>query len=118
MSDDAFASSAARFLDATKAEPTYEVVERSFMHAMTGMPQLETPTSTDNPARVFQLRIYESPGYSAAQTKIEMFNSAEIAIFRNHGLLPVFFSETLTGGTLPSLTYMLGATGQPHLTLT
>ena len=62
----------------------------------------------DNPARVFQLRIYESPGYSAAQTKIEMFNSAEIEIFRNHGLMPVFFSETLSGVTLPSLTYMLG----------
>jgi uncharacterized protein (DUF1810 family) len=107
MTDDAFATASVDFHDATKAQPKYEVVERTLMRSMTGMPQLEAPTSPDNPDRIFQLRVYESPGYSAAQTKIEMFNSAEIEIFRNHGLQPVFFSETLTGAILPSLTYML-----------
>ena len=37
-----------------------------------------------------------------------MFNDAgEIEIFRRVGLNPVFFGETLVGGKMPNLTYML-----------
>jgi hypothetical protein len=38
---------------------------------------------------------------------MEMFNSAEIAIFRRTGLRPVFFGETMVGSDMPSLTYLL-----------
>jgi len=37
-----------------------------------------------------------------------MFNTAEIKIFREVGLNPVFFGETLSGSKQPNLTYMLG----------
>jgi len=57
--------------------------------------------------RVFQLRTYESPSIKTGQKKIEMFNTAEIDIFRETGLNPVFFGETLTGDKMPNLTYML-----------
>ncbi len=36
-----------------------------------------------------------------------MFNNGEIDIFRKTGLNPVFFGETLIGGKMPNLTYML-----------
>ena len=82
------------------------------MHSFSGMPRLETPTSVANPDRVFQLRIYESPSTGTAATKVHMFNSEEIPIFRDNGLQPVFFGETLSALTtadtaLPSLTYLL-----------
>jgi hypothetical protein len=71
------------------------------------MPGVETPAK--GPGRVFQLRTYESPSVQTGQKKIEMFNDAgEIKIFREVGLNPVFFGETLFGAKLPNLTYMLG----------
>ena len=39
------------------------------MHSFSGMPRLETPTSVENPDRVFQLRIYESPSTGTNATK-------------------------------------------------
>jgi hypothetical protein len=36
-----------------------------------------------------------------------MFDDGEIAIFRRLGMSPVFFGQTLIGGNMPSLTYML-----------
>jgi hypothetical protein len=76
------------------------------MAAFAGMPKLERPT--DAPTRIFQLRTYESPSEKTGLKKIEMFNTAEIAIFRKVGLHPVFFGQTLAGTKMPNLTYMLG----------
>jgi hypothetical protein len=70
------------------------------------MPKLKRPT--DAPSRVFQLRTYESPSEKTGLKKIEMFNTAEIAVFRKVGLHPVFFGQTLAGTKMPNLTYMLG----------
>jgi hypothetical protein len=36
-----------------------------------------------------------------------MFNNGEIAIFRRAGINPVFFGQTLIGGKMPNLTYMV-----------
>ena len=36
-----------------------------------------------------------------------MFHSGEFEIFKNAGLQPVFFGDTLIGQRMPSLTYML-----------
>ncbi len=66
---------------------------------------METPI--DAPGRVFQLRTYESPSVKTGLKKIEMFNTAEIDIFRKTGLNPVFFGQTLAGEKMPNLTYML-----------
>ena len=53
------------------------------------------------------LRVYESHNERAAAKKIEMFNKAELAIFRRVGLTPVFFGATVVGAAMPNLTYLL-----------
>jgi len=105
LADEEFLSKGADFLNAPAASPAYARIESSLMVAFTGMPHLETPARSES--RVFQLRTYESPSVKTGQKKIEMFNTAEIAIFRKTGLNPVFFGETLIGEKMPNLTYML-----------
>ncbi|MCU0913054.1 MAG: NIPSNAP family protein [Planctomycetes bacterium] len=96
----------ADFLNAPAEQPAYKSVEVQLMAAFQGMPQLERPV--DAPGRIFQLRTYESPSEKTGLKKIEMFNTAEIQIFRKVGLHPVFFGQTLAGIKMPNLTYMLG----------
>lgn len=103
--DEAFMQAGAAFLDAPADNPAYKRMTSSLMLAFEGMPHLETPI--DAPGRVLQLRTYESPSIKTGQKKIEMFNTAEIDIFRKTGLNPVFFGETLVGAKMPNLTYML-----------
>jgi hypothetical protein len=106
LADDAFLAKGAAFLDAPAANPAYKRIESRLLKAFTGMPKLERPA--ESATRVFQLRTYESPSIKTGQKKIEMFNTAEIAIFRKVGLNPVFFGESLIGTKMPNLTYMLG----------
>jgi hypothetical protein len=80
-------------------------MEVQFMAAFAGMPKLERPTEAAT--RIFQLRTYESPSEKTGLKKIEMFNTAEIAIFRRVGLNPVFFGRAVAGTKMPNLTYML-----------
>ncbi len=106
LADEEFLSKGADFLNAPSSNPAYKRMESSVMIAFTGMPNMEIPVKS--PGRVFQLRTYESPSVKTGQKKIEMFNTAEIKIFRKVGLNPVFFGETLAGAKMPNLTYMLG----------
>ena len=107
LGDSEFTSKAAAFIGAPKATKPFTELERQLMLAFKGMPTVETPAK--GPGRVFQLRTYESPSLKMGQKKIEMFNDAgEIKIFREVGLNPVFFGETLFGAKMPNLTYMLG----------
>jgi hypothetical protein len=107
LADPTFKSQGASVVDAPKASQPFQEEESWLMLAFAGMPRVETPVK--GPGRVFQLRIYESPSVQTGQKKIEMFNDAgELRIFREVGLNPVFFGETLFGGKLPNLTYMLG----------
>jgi hypothetical protein len=106
--DPEYQKAGAAFIHATATEPAYVRVESFLLAAFAGMPQLELPPgSAENPRRIFELRTYESHSKTANRTKIGMFNSAEIAIFRRTGLRPVFFGETMVGAGMPSLTYML-----------
>jgi hypothetical protein len=104
--DQEFLDNGASFIDAPAEKPAYKNLEVQLMRAFEGMPKLEKPV--DVPERVYQLRIYESPSEKTGLKKIEMFNTAEIAIFRKVGLNPVFFGQTLAGAKMPNLTYMLG----------
>lgn len=105
LADPEYTAKGAAFLDAPAAAPAYKRVESALLLAFAGMPHLDTPAKS--PDRVLQLRIYESPSVKTGQKKIEMFNTAEIGIFRRTGLNAVFFGETLAGGKMPNLTYML-----------
>jgi hypothetical protein len=72
------------------------------------MPAIEPPPTAGRPAaRIFELRTYESNNLLTLRRKIKMFDDGEIAIFRRLGMSPVFFGQTLIGGNMPSLTYML-----------
>ncbi len=106
LKDEKYLKDGAEFLSAPATNPNYSRIQSSLLIAFTGMPHMELPVTDSE--RVFQLRIYESPSVKTGQKKIEMFNTAEIAIFRKTGLNPVFFGETLIGDKMPNLTYMLG----------
>jgi hypothetical protein len=104
--DQEFMEKGKDFLQAPADKPAFKMLETQLMQAFKGMPKLERPV--DAPGRVFQLRTYESPSEVTGLKKIEMFDTAEIAIFRKTGLHPVFFGRTLAGAKMPNLTYMLG----------
>jgi hypothetical protein len=105
--DSEFMSKGSDFINAPASDAAFKRIESSLMLAFKGMPQIETPVT--NPGRVFQLRTYESPSFKTGLKKIEMFNDAgEIKLFREVGLNPVFFGQTLVGSKMPNLTYMLG----------
>jgi hypothetical protein len=105
MEDEEFRQKGSAFVDAEISEPGYIRYESSLMAAFSHMPQLEVPTFQK---RIFEMRIYESHSIKAAKKKIEMFNEGgEIAIFKETGLNPVFFGETIIGRQQPNLTYML-----------
>jgi hypothetical protein len=90
------------------SELSYIRMESSLLRAFDSIPSIEVPPlSAGRPPRIFELRTYESNNLKASQTKIKMFNDAEIKIFRRSGMLPVFFGETLIGANMPNLTYML-----------
>jgi hypothetical protein len=74
-----------------------------------GFGQIEVPARTaDQPARIFELRTYESNNPVTLARKIRMFDEGEIEIFRKVGMATVFFGETIAGDNMPNLTYMVG----------
>jgi len=106
--DAEFQRTGAAVINAPATDPAYGRVESSLMLAFDGMPKIQPPNfGARQASRIFELRTYESHSRKASSKKIEMFNQAEIAIFRRTGLQPVFFGETLIGQKLPQLTYML-----------
>ena len=107
MADAEFCKAGKAFLDAEKSAPAFQRIESVLMLAFDGVPKVEVPTKKDS--RIFQLRIYEAHSVKKGLKKIEMFNTGgELAVFRDTGMDPVFFGETLIGALVPNLTYMLG----------
>jgi hypothetical protein len=102
---------AAAFFDPPKAAPAYTRIETNLLLAIEGAPKLEMPGEM-KPDRVFQLRIYESYCEERARLKIDMFNSAELGLFREAGMTWAFFGQSLAGTKMPNLTYMLGFTDE------
>ena len=106
LHDSAYVRDGADFMNAPKSDPAYERIESTLMAAFEDMPTVEV--SNKKASRIFELRIYQSHSVKKGQKKIDMFNSGgEIKIFRDTGLTPVFFGESLIGAGLPNLTYMI-----------
>jgi hypothetical protein len=108
--DAEYEKAAAPYLNAEAASPAFVRIESSIMRAFETIPKLELPFGggeAGRRSRIFEVRVYESHSEKASKKKIEMFNRGEIALFRRAGLTPVFFGETLAGGNMPNLTYML-----------
>lgn len=82
--------------------------EVQLLTAFKGFPKIEVPPQDrQKPARVFELRTYESNTPVTLRKKIKMFEDGEIDIFRKTGLTPVFFGRMVAGPRLPNLTYLL-----------
>jgi len=109
LDDEEVKSRGRGIIDAPLDRPAYVRMESSLMLTFAKMAKVEVPSALlDNPSRLYELRIYQSHSNAAAVKKIEMFNEGgEIQIFRDTGLQPVFFGETLVGPDMPNLTYML-----------
>jgi hypothetical protein len=103
--DKEFQQKGAEFLDAPADKPAFKRMTSQLMLAFEAAPKVERPI--DSPGRIFRMRTYESPSVKTGLKKIEMFNTAEIAIFRKNNMRPVFFGQTLVGDKMPNLTYML-----------
>jgi hypothetical protein len=92
----------------TGPEPPYVRIESSILKSFDGFPSIKPPEGgPDRPARIFELRTYESNSFRSLRKKVKMFNDGEAGIFQRLGMSPVFFGETIFGPNQPSLTYML-----------
>lgn len=88
--------------------PPYVRIESSILKTFDGFPSVKPPEGgAGRPARIFELRTYESNNFHTLRKKVGMFNSGEAGIFQRLGMAPVFFGETVVGRNQPSLTYML-----------
>lgn len=101
--DEAWSRAAADF--GSHDDAPYDRVESWLLRAFDGMRSIEVPDVPDKP-RTFDLRIYEQETFRDTQEKMRMFNEEEIQIFRDSGIHPVFFGETIVGSHMPSLIYM------------
>lgn len=106
--DREYTAAAEEYMESSISDPAFARIERGLMRAFSGMPRVEPPRKMFGSERLFELRIYESHNSVKAQKKIDMFNQGgEIQVFRDTGLTPVFFGETIFGRLMPNLTYML-----------
>ena len=107
--DKEFAAAGAAYLDAPATDVPFVRQEISLLVAFPKFPKIVVPAATAAKGpRLFELRTYESPTERAHRAKVKMFSDmGEIEIFHRVGLTPVFFSRTLAGQKMPSLTYML-----------
>jgi hypothetical protein len=93
----------------TIGDPAYVRMEVSMLYAFDKLPTIQLPPiESGKPARLFELRTYESMNEKAGAKKIAMFESGEAAIFKKVGMQTVLFGKTTAGRNMPSLTYMLG----------
>jgi hypothetical protein len=106
--DAEYQKAGAEYINAPAGDPPYVRFESSLLVAFSGVPKLEVPAQkAAGKSRLFELRTYESHSKKANKKKVEMFNEGELALFRKHGLAPVFFGETLIGPKQPNLIYLL-----------
>jgi hypothetical protein len=103
----------ADYLDVPKKEPAFVRLDSSLLAAFSGMKKLEVPPSlAEKKPWIFELRTYESHSEVKGNKKVEMFNAGEIDLMKEVGLSPVFFAQSLVGGRLPSLVYMISGESQ------
>lgn len=97
-------------IDPPMDSPLYYRMQTSLLKAFTHLPNIEIPEHIKGKkGRMYEVRIYESHNRQKAKLKVEMFNEGgEIALFKETGLNPVLFGETLAGEKMPNLTYILG----------
>jgi hypothetical protein len=108
LADPAVQRAGAGYLQAPKSAPAFDRIDTWLLLAFVGHPALTLPAFSKArvPARVFEMRDYESHSELKALAKIQMFNDGEIDIMRRLGMSPVFFGQALAGPNLPHLRYI------------
>jgi hypothetical protein len=105
--DDAAHEKASQELSAGSGVP-FVRIESSLLKTLNGFSEAAIPEdAAGRPARIFELRTYESQSMTTLARKVAMFNGGEIAIFERLGMRPVFFGEAIVGPRQPCVTYML-----------
>jgi hypothetical protein len=108
LDDAEYVKASKTYQESTLTDPAFKHFDRGLMRAFSGISKVESPLNELGSKRIFELRVYQSHNYFKGQKKIHMFNEGgELQIFRDTGLRPVFFGETLFGPLMPNLTYML-----------
>jgi hypothetical protein len=108
--DTEYQNAAAEYLAVPKSDPAYVRIESSLLVAFDGMKRLAVPPSTaDKKPWIFELRTYQSHSEGKGVNKVQMFNSGEVALMKEVGLCPVFFSQMVVGSQMPCLVYMVSA---------
>jgi hypothetical protein len=99
---------AADYLRIRRATPAFDRIDTWLLRAFKSMPRMEIPafSRSKTPARVFEMRDYESHSELAALNKMAMFDEGETEIMRDLGMSPLFFGQALTGPNLPHLRYI------------
>ncbi|MCE1199377.1 MAG: NIPSNAP family protein [Marinilabiliales bacterium] len=96
------------FIAAPFNEAPYLRKESVLLKAFRFQPQYKLPSfETPHAARVYELRSYESPTEFLFRQKVKMFNEGgEMDIFKELKFNAVFYSEVVSGSTMPNLMYM------------
>jgi hypothetical protein len=106
--DAAFRVSGSDYLEADNTNPPYARIETILLKAFPDMPRYGIPDHKTPPSqRIYELRSYEGPTEKMFRRKVEMFNAGgEIKLFAKLGFNAVFYSEVISGSTMPNLMYM------------
>lgn len=109
LADKTYTTEGEKFLNPPMNETSFVRMEKMIFRNFNALPTIEVPTEMmSNGNRIYEIRIYESPGMVSAKKKVHMFNEGgEIDIFKKTGLKPVFFGECIAGPAMPNLYYML-----------
>ncbi len=103
--DKEYQVAAKAYLNAPKSNPAYARIKTRVFRSFAGWPQVAVGDTSSE--RIFEMRTYDSHSEHKAKLKVEMFNKAELDVFRNVGFDSVWYGQALAGEDLPSLTYML-----------
>jgi len=107
LAGDAEYNKASQELAAGSGMP-FVTMESSLFQSLAVLPQVVLPNdAASRPARIFELRTYQSQSMAAREKKATMFNNGEIGVFQRLGMRPVFIGESVIGGRQPNITYML-----------
>lgn len=106
--DKAHLKDGADYINAKFENPPYERINSVLLRAFPDMPKMK-PTTVEGPRkdRVYELRSYESPTETLYKNKVNMFNEGgEVELFESLGFNAVFYSEVISGDSMPNLMYM------------
>ena len=103
-----YAGAGQSYWSAAPDNPPYLRLESLLLESFADQLKLQEPALTGpRPARVYELRSYESATEALHLNKVRMFvQGGEVGLFKRLGFNAVFYSRVLFGSHLPNLMYM------------